>query len=94
VLAVAAGGQASGGMLLFAKRRVLAVAGLGELAGACFFCGAAGACGGSWGGQTLSQAQCDRLAVQSVGLRLRGVSVKDSRCVLANALYLAQGGVC
>ena len=69
-------------MLLFAKRRVFAVAGLGELAVA------------AGGVQTLSQAQGDRLAVQSVGLRLRGVSVKDSRCVFAKALCLLQSGAC
>ncbi len=59
------------------------------------FCKAALVGGGSWGGvQTLSQAQGDRFAVQSVGLRLRGVSVKDSRCVFAKALCLLQSGAC
>ena len=32
-------------MLLFAKRRLFAVAAVGKQAGACFFCRAAGACG-------------------------------------------------
>ena len=50
---------------------------------------------GEGGGvQTLSQAQGDQLAVQSVGLRLQGMSVKDSRCVFAKALCRLQIIVC
>ena len=67
----------------------------GLVAKLCVFCGEVLVGGGSWGGvQTLGQAQGDRLAVQSVGLLLRGVSVKDSRCVFAKALCLLQSSAC
>ena len=54
----------------FAERRVLAVAGLGELAGACFFCGEAGVGGFGFGqesGGMLLFAKQRLLAVADLG---------------------------